>query len=85
MSKPSGQRIQVYDVGGRPVELCGFFQRSDILPPGWAVGSHSGGVVAFPVAVVHFLDDDCFGEIRVNDIKPWKIKRAGAEEEAGSQ
>ena len=43
MSRPIGQRIQVYDVGGRPVELCGFFQRSDVFAPSIAVGGHPDG------------------------------------------
>lgn len=85
MIRPSGNRIQVYDVDGRPVELCDFFQRSDIFAPGIAVGSHPGGTVAFPVAVVHFLDDGSFGEVRVTALKPWKSKRTETSGEGGEQ
>lgn len=30
----------------------GFYQKSDLIPPSLAVGGHSGGVIAYPVAII---------------------------------
>lgn len=30
----------------------GFYQRSDVIPPSPLVGGHSGGVIAYPVAII---------------------------------
>ena len=30
----------------------GFYQKSDVIPPSPLVGGHSGGVIAYPVAII---------------------------------
>ena len=45
-----------YQCEGKPCKLLGVFQYSDIIEPAVALGGHSGGVIAYPVAVVEFED-----------------------------
>ncbi len=49
-------------------KFVGVFQRSQVIPPSIAAGGHSGGVVAYPVAVV-LLENGEMDEIYVNRVK----------------
>lgn len=48
-------------------ELYGFFQFSSIIPPSLMIGGHSGGVTAYPVAVIG--DRGQIRQIKINRIK----------------
>lgn len=42
----------------RTADFYGVFQLSTIIAPSLMVGGHTGGVIAYPVAVVDFGDGD---------------------------
>lgn len=47
------ERVSIITPKGRQEALLvGVFQRSTVIEPSIGIGGHSGGVVAFPVAVV---------------------------------
>ena len=48
------------------VEFIGVFQHSHVLEPSIMVGGHSGGVIAYPIAVVKL--DGKFKEVKLSDV-----------------
>jgi hypothetical protein len=53
--------------GWKEAQFIGVFQRSTIVEPSVRVGGHSGGVVAFPVAVVKV--EGGLQELSLSDVK----------------
>lgn len=48
-------------------ELVGVFQYSEVIPPSPMLGGHTGGVIAYPVAVVKH--DDKLKQVRLTDVE----------------
>lgn len=51
----------------------GFYQKSDLIPPSLAVGGHSGGVIAYPVAIIEDKKGELL-EVEATSIKFVEVK-----------
>ena len=49
-------------------DLYGVFQLSTVIDPSPMIGGHSGGVIAYPVAVVDFGDGDGLINLPIEEI-----------------
>ena len=47
-------------------KFMGFFQYSHVLEPSMVRGGHSGGVIAYPIAIVEL--DGKFKEVKLSDV-----------------
>ena len=47
-----------YKYRDKQVKLHGIFQMSTVLPPSNMLGGHTGGVIAYPVAVIEYENGD---------------------------
>ncbi len=47
-----------YKYRDKQVKLHGIFQMSTVVPPSNMIGGHTGGVVAYPVAVIEYENGD---------------------------
>lgn len=47
-------------------EFVGVFQYSDVIQPSVMIGGHSGGVIAYPVAIVKL--DGKFKEVKLSNV-----------------
>lgn len=52
------------------VKLLGIFQVSNVIPPSLVVGGHTGGVIAYPVAIIE-LENGEVKNVSPNEITRW--------------
>lgn len=65
--RPKPCLVKIKSDDWRMAELIGIFQYSNVVDPSPFIGGHSGGVIAFPVAVVRIGDE--LKEVSVASIK----------------
>ena len=63
------KKCKVFDGNKKyTADFYGVFQLSSVIDPSPMVGGHSGGVIAYPVAVVDFGDGDGLINIPIEKI-----------------